>query len=115
MQSESSGDFLIGEILGAQQQEFRMPPAQCAKHGSYALLPGVGGEQLLRSGRRLARETEKPLEPVAACLPPQFVQGCSHAGSIQPPLGVLAMSPRIPPPFQKNIDRQFLRAGLVVD
>jgi hypothetical protein len=45
-----------------------MTPIQSREHGSYIVLLGVDGVQVLRRGRRLADRTEKALESVAACL-----------------------------------------------
>jgi hypothetical protein len=82
-----------------------MTPIQSSEDVSHPVLLGVDGVQVLGRGRRLADETVKALESVAACLASQFVQRLTYGGPIKPPLRVFSMGLRISPPFQKDFHR----------
>src|SRR5205823_4815374 len=109
---ERHSKFLVAETLAAQEQNFGVTAIQSGENRAYLCLPGLDGVQVFGRRRCFAKDTEEPLEPVAARLTAQFVQGFADRSSIQPAFRSRLMNLRVSPPFQKDFDGKFFRAGL---
>ncbi len=92
-----------------------MATSQRREHCAYLLLLECGDIDVFGRRRRLAERAEHAVQPAAAIPAPQFVEPQANRGTVQPSFGPVAMRTGIRPPLQEDVDRQFLRAGLVVN
>ncbi len=100
--------------MAAQEQQFGLARVDYGQHQADVLLFLGGGADLLGRGNR-PDQSEQPLIPAASRAAAQFVQTRAYSGPVQPALGVFAVSLRVPPQLQKDLNREFLRACGVLD
>lgn len=114
MNIERGGEFVVVEIVAAEEEQLGLAGGKRCEHGTDAVLFFRGGVNLFGRGIA-AHDGEEAFVAGAACLAAEFIKAKAYGGAIEPGFGLRRVGSWGAPQADEGFDGEFFGASGIAD